>query len=439
MKIAISAGHNIYNNGIFDRGASNGDFIEATINKETVKILIDLLKKQGHDVLDVTPYNQKFPNTKSHHLLRAQLVNEFKPELFLDIHINAGGGTGVETWVYSKTTSAYPYADKISKSISEHIGLPNRGVKINPTYYSLSLNNYPSIIIEGAFIDNGSDMGKLTPKLYAESVAKVFGSIEFKSEPMNVLYKVQVGAFGVKANADKLLEELKSKGYSPMIVEHIIDKPIVEVPKVEVGTISYEKFGLKIIESNPQDCYVAFMQGKNLRQLGVYGVNGTWQDNGNVKSPLAIWGLVANKYGAIGGNSYQNGVNGIKRGSIVYYQDGTLDVIRVDNLKEITKPIEWVMGGGSLIPNIIDDEKFASDIFRNTQHTGIGYKGGRVYMFVTDTNCTMVEFRNRALKLGLDKAIFVDGGGSSQLNYPNVTGLYSSRGLASGFLVKGVK
>ena len=46
--------------------------------------------------------------------------------------------------------------------------------------------------------------GKLTKKAVVES---------------NTLYKVQVGAFSKKENADKLLAELKSKGYQGYIVK----------------------------------------------------------------------------------------------------------------------------------------------------------------------------------------------------------------------------
>ncbi len=38
-------------------------------------------------------------------------------------------------------------------------------------------------------------------------------------ETPKTLYKVQVGAFGVKENADKLLKELQSKGYDGFVVE----------------------------------------------------------------------------------------------------------------------------------------------------------------------------------------------------------------------------
>ena len=57
MRIAISAGHNVYNGKYFDCGAVCYPYVEADITKETVKKLIPGLKAQGHIVIDVTPYN----------------------------------------------------------------------------------------------------------------------------------------------------------------------------------------------------------------------------------------------------------------------------------------------------------------------------------------------------------------------------------------------
>lgn len=177
MRIAVSAGHNVFINNNFDVGAVANGKREADITRETVKYLKELLRKQKHEVLDVTPYNEKFTEKKSHHEKRCKSVDEFKADLYLDVHINAGGGAGTECWVYDKTSKAYPYAEKIAESISKNIGLQNRGVKINPTFWSLSLCKAPAIIIEGAFIDNKEDMGKLNAKNYAESIAKVFGEV----------------------------------------------------------------------------------------------------------------------------------------------------------------------------------------------------------------------------------------------------------------------
>ncbi len=178
MRIAVSAGHNVYNGNYFDCGSIGSGKRECDITRETVKLLIPMLKAQGHIVLDVTPYNERFVNAKAHHEVRCQRADKFNADIFIDVHINAGGGTGVEAWVYSKGSKAYPHAEKICKSISKNIGIANRGVKINPSYWSVSLCKAPAIIIEGAFIDNKLDMQKLTPLKYATAIAECFGEVK---------------------------------------------------------------------------------------------------------------------------------------------------------------------------------------------------------------------------------------------------------------------
>ena len=182
MRIALSAGHNVYNGKYFDCGSVGNNKRECDITKETVRLLVPMLKKQGHTVVDVTPYNEKFATKKDHHVVRCRRVDEFKADLYLDIHINAGGGTGVEVWTYGPNSKANSYAEKISENISKDIGIKNRGVKYKPGYWSVSLTSRPAMIIEGAFIDNADDMRKLIPRKYAESIAECFGKVEKEVE-----------------------------------------------------------------------------------------------------------------------------------------------------------------------------------------------------------------------------------------------------------------
>lgn len=190
MKIAVSAGHNVYIGMNFDPGAISYPYVEANINRETVALLIPLLKAQGHTVIDVTPYEEQFFHSKDHHVVRCKRVDEFNADLFLDIHINAGGGEGVEVWVHNMSGKSVPYATKISENISKDIGLKNRGVKVKPSYWSVSLTSKPAMIIEGAFIDNKSDMEKLTPLKYATAIAKCFG--EVKEEKQKDIIKINL-------------------------------------------------------------------------------------------------------------------------------------------------------------------------------------------------------------------------------------------------------
>lgn len=186
MRIAVSTGHNVFNNGYFDNGSISpcGKYKEAAITRATVRILIPILQRQGHIVKDVTPYNQHFSSSKEAHKNRSNRVKEFNPDLYLDIHVNAGGGTGPEVLLNAKNPFSYKYGKAICKAISKDTGLRNRGVKHMPGYWSISMHKHPSIIVEGGFIDSpgGKDMKVLTPLKYAYAIASVFGEVNRMTE-----------------------------------------------------------------------------------------------------------------------------------------------------------------------------------------------------------------------------------------------------------------
>ena len=95
--------------------------------------------------------------------------------------------------------------------------------------YELRVPNAVSFYEEHAFHDNPNDIGWWHEHMteVAESAAKGlcewFG-IPYVDEPKtepekNILYRVQVGAFRVKANAEAQLEKLKAAGFDGFIVE----------------------------------------------------------------------------------------------------------------------------------------------------------------------------------------------------------------------------
>lgn len=250
------------------------------------------------------------------------------------------------------------------------------------------------------------------------------------------LYRVQVGAYTVKSNAEKMLNDLKLAGFNGFIKEEVIES---EVKPTLREFDYYEKEGLKVIETNPENIYVAALPGKNLREFGIYGINGTWQNNSESHLPRSIWGLAVNNNKPIGPNAHQNSPNGYKRGTIIYYEDGSIEVKRINNINEIDKPVKWAIGGGMLLPDYNPSiEQIPADIQRVTAHTGIGYKGNRVYLIVTSSNCSLSGFKDRVARLNLDAAIFLDGGGSTQMNWKNNKGVHSARKLSHGVFIKGV-
>lgn len=149
--------------------------------------------------------------------------NSNKADYFISIHANAGGGTGSEVWVHPNTSQENKNkGSNICKKL-QSLGFKNRGIKPSSGLYELNRTNNKAMIIELFFLDNKSDC-ELYKKLGAQKLAKAIvegltGKTISEQKPSNKLYRVQVGAFSQKSNANKLKKDLEKLGYKPIVVE----------------------------------------------------------------------------------------------------------------------------------------------------------------------------------------------------------------------------
>lgn len=173
---------------------------------------------------------------------------------------------------------------------------------------------------------------------------------------------------------------------------------------------------------------MAQLGGKTLRQVGAYGINGTFFNTVKPEDPGSTWGIMVNAGKPIGPNAFTNHWYGKTIRGTLIYANGKMEVKRINNISQVG-PVTWAIGGVGLIPSYDPKlEQVPEDILRSTRHTGIGFKGDRVYLIVSD-RCSMGDFRHKLKTLGLDGAIALDGGGSSQMLWKNNLGVHSSRRL----------
>lgn len=154
-------------------------------------------------------------------------ANKWGADLFVSNHFNAGGGDGYEALVYSQKN--VPLGEVFEKHVLA-IGQNSRGVKIRSGLVVLRDTNMPAVLNEGAFVDNEKDISDWNDEAelqrmgiaYAKAAAEHLQlptKEQPKQEESGVLYRVQVGAFSEKANAEKLCAELKAKGYADAFIK----------------------------------------------------------------------------------------------------------------------------------------------------------------------------------------------------------------------------
>lgn len=226
MKIFLDAGHGGKDSGAVGLGLKEKD-LTLSIVKKIGKLLGDY---EGVKVL-YTRTDDRFLELAE----RADIANKAAVDYFCSVHINATPtGTGFETYVYTDASSkSVAYQNVIHPEIYKALGkVKDRGKK-RANYAVLRHTDMPAILTENLFIDNPNDNNLLKEESFIDNVAqghvngfaKAFG-LKKKPAPVpepkdekKTIYRVQVGAYADKKNADALAAELKKKGYSPIIAD----------------------------------------------------------------------------------------------------------------------------------------------------------------------------------------------------------------------------
>lgn len=149
-----------------------------------------------------------------------------KPDLHFAIHSNAGGGRGAEIFAYSTKSEGAKAANIIYDEFEKITQIKGRGVKINSKFYELRATNAPAALIEVAFHDNLEDANWIINNIekigtsLAKGVLKYF-NVPYKEEKVStIIYRVMVGSFSKKENAEQQVERLKNAGFDAVIMPY---------------------------------------------------------------------------------------------------------------------------------------------------------------------------------------------------------------------------
>ena len=177
---------------------------------------------------------------------RVRRANEWKADVFISIHhnagINGGAGGGTVVYHYCSTGGGIQMATKLYNAVVKSTGLVgNRSTKVKKTgYYVLLHTNMRAYLIENGFMDSKVDVPVILTDDHATKTAqgilnclieeyglkRVSGSdpvvkeedvAENATTTSNVRYTVQAGVFSSKANAEALQKKLKADGYEAIV------------------------------------------------------------------------------------------------------------------------------------------------------------------------------------------------------------------------------
>lgn len=237
-KICFIVGHGKSKSGGYDPGACANGAQEYRIAKEIAEYAQTYYNANFTEQADILNADAGLYLTD-----RIKKVNQMGYDFVAEIHLNAGGGTGTETYYHKGSEIGRKYADAICKEIAAALGVKQRSngvddggdkVKLGSggkDYFAIIRETYPTaVLIETVFIDTASDLAKVsTPDgqaacgaAIAEAVARVRNAkrktIVAPKPAKRVLHKIQGGAFADRKNAEKYLAELHAEGHTDFFI-----------------------------------------------------------------------------------------------------------------------------------------------------------------------------------------------------------------------------
>lgn len=158
--------------------------------------------------------------------------NAYAPDLAVDIHNNAGGGDGAEAYYSRVGGTGKTLAVNILARLAA-LGQQSRGAKTRTNssgrdYYAFIRDTKaPAVIVECAFVDSADlELIDTEPERVRVGQAVARGildtlGIAYKAEKSPTtarkLYRVQVGAYANKTNAEKQAARLRAAGFDAII------------------------------------------------------------------------------------------------------------------------------------------------------------------------------------------------------------------------------
>lgn len=235
-KFVINPGH-----GGSDPGAQGNGIKEKDLNLMVALKLGSLLQARGIEVYYTRTTDK--PLTLEQ---RSNYIVQVKPDAALDLHHNAynGQARGIETYRSAFNAKSKKLAEKVHPELIKGLGMADRGIKtkLYPNrsdwdYYHMIREpqrkaGIPVIITEAGFIDNTQDAAIMKragfSDLEAEALARgicaylgvAWDKAKAPATPASnsTLYRVQVGAYAVKANAEAALKKVQAAGFKDAFI-----------------------------------------------------------------------------------------------------------------------------------------------------------------------------------------------------------------------------
>ena len=211
---------------------------ENEFNKEVVRYLDIELRRCGFKTLLTAPTDEDTPLQT-----RVTRANNAKADLFISIHFNAFDGTfagrnpeGFSAHIDPTRGKSEVFAKQALKRLAGGTKQVNRGVVLQNLYVTRN-TRMPAVLFELGFMDNPREANLMLNKAFQRECARElamavcdFYKVRYVPEkkpvskpapkPSDVMFRVVVGSFKLKLNAQRQLKKVEAHGFKGFLAYH---------------------------------------------------------------------------------------------------------------------------------------------------------------------------------------------------------------------------
>ena len=197
-----------------------GNTNEAAQCRKIALLLVDALTRCGFEAkTNVTEGKSMYD--------RVAESNAWKADAHIPIHTNACDGkvAGFRGFYYQKGGEGYKLVDAIMDAVAPITPGTSDGISAYQSLYEVRASNAPCAYLELGFHDNAEEAQYIIDhpaelaEAICEGICKHYG-IKYVAQKVasGKLYRVQVGAYKVKANAEAQLAKVKAAGFADAFI-----------------------------------------------------------------------------------------------------------------------------------------------------------------------------------------------------------------------------
>ena len=216
MKVCVGCGHCL-------TGADTGArdiLIEENETRKVQDVVLRYLENNGIKVKKARI--DKAGSVNESLAYRVNVSDNWGADLYIEIHLNSGGGHGTETYCIGNGNGR-KYATQIVNSIAK-LGYTNRGVKDGSNLYVVRKTKASAVLVECCFVDSQSDANMWNVENMGKAIAEgILGHavvVKSATTPVNNV-KTAADYLGSVQNIKNVQKLLQLLGYSFFTIDGV--------------------------------------------------------------------------------------------------------------------------------------------------------------------------------------------------------------------------